>query len=152
MQCKNLKSKAGPNLIRELEGAFVGAPPGWKGESAVAVLCASREATKGVREAIRGARRGLVWIMVEDIHKAREEKDLNTDTEVEETGRIRQVLWNDRVATLGLEGIGVQIKYTAPQGSGMVDKEAVLTWKGEMWDPDIASWNNPINRKSQDAR
>ena len=139
MQCKNLKAKAGPNLIRELEGAFVGAPPGWKGESVVAVLCAGREATKGVREAIRGARRGLVWIMVEDINRAGEETEVDADIEAEGTGRIRQVLWNDRVASLGLEGIGVQTKYSAPQDGGTVDREAVLTWKGEMWEPDIGT-------------
>ena len=137
MQCKNLKAKARPNLIRELEGAFVGAPQGWKGESVVAVLCAGREATKGVREAIREARRGLVWIMVEDVKRAGEDKESDADVEAEGTGRIRQVLWNDRVASLGLEGIGVQIKYSAPQDRGTIDREAVLTWKGEMWEPDI---------------
>ena len=144
MQCKNLKAKAGPNLIRELEGAFVGAPPGWKGESVVAVLCAGREATKGVRETIRGARRGLVWIMVEDINRAGEGKEFDADIEAEGTGRIRQVLWNDRVASLGLEGIGVQLKYLAPQDGRPVDKEAVLTWKGEMWEPDSGEFKQSI--------
>ncbi|TVY34146.1 Uncharacterized protein LSUB1_G006391, partial [Lachnellula subtilissima] len=31
IQCKALASKAEPRVVRELEGAFVGAPTGWRG-------------------------------------------------------------------------------------------------------------------------
>ncbi|KAK7218484.1 hypothetical protein V2G26_006487 [Clonostachys chloroleuca] len=34
VQCKAGAQRAGPNLIRELEGAFVGAPVGWRGPGA----------------------------------------------------------------------------------------------------------------------
>ena len=120
MQCKALKSKAGPNLVRELEGAFVGAPRGWKGENVVGVLCAPREATKGVMEAIRILGRPAMWIMIED-HQ--------------DHGRVRQMVWNERVGEIGAEGVGVQIRYLPSQGQENVEKEVVLTWKGSIWEP-----------------
>ncbi|MCJ1437841.1 hypothetical protein MMC27_007228 [Xylographa pallens] len=123
-QCKNLKAKAGPNLVRELEGAFAGAPAGWRGEDVVGVLCAGREATKGVREAIRNARRGLVWCQIEDMGAG--------------VGRVRQMLWNQRVGALGAEGVSVGIRHTLVagevEGRNSYD-EVVLMWKGEVWEP-----------------
>ena len=123
-QCKNLKAKAGPNLVRELEGAFAGAPAGWRGEDVVGVLCAGREATKGVREAIRNARRGLVWCQIEDMGAG--------------MGRVRQMLWNQRVGALGAEGVSVGIRHTLVAGEveGRTSyDEVVLMWKGEVWEP-----------------
>ncbi|MCJ1316793.1 hypothetical protein MMC15_002114 [Xylographa vitiligo] len=124
VQCKKLKAKAGPNLVRELEGAFAGAPTGWRGEDVVGVLCASREATKGVREAIRNARRGLMWCQIEDIG--------------EDVGRVRQMLWNQRVGALGAEGVSVGIRHMLVAGDVKGQDshdEVVLMWKGEVWEP-----------------
>ena len=123
VQCKNLKSKAGPNLVRELEGAFAGAPAEWRGSDVVGVLCAGREATKGVREAIRNARRGLVWCQVEDIGNG--------------VGRVRQMLWNQRVGALGAEGMSVGVRHTlgVEDAEGLKNyDEVVLMWKGEVWE------------------
>ncbi|MCJ1474453.1 hypothetical protein MMC13_003111 [Lambiella insularis] len=110
VQCKNLQAKAGPNLVRELEGAFAGAPAGWRGENVVGVLCTGREATKGVQDVGEGV------------------------------GRVRQLLWNQKVGALGAEGVGVGIRYSS-RGDlnfevGEIDGEVVLTWKGEVWQPD----------------
>ncbi|PWY74447.1 hypothetical protein BO70DRAFT_431308 [Aspergillus heteromorphus CBS 117.55] len=68
VQCKALKTKLGPNLVRELEGTFAQAPVGWRsrthshthtysgsgggGGSVVGVLVSPREATRGVRGAL----------------------------------------------------------------------------------------------------
>jgi len=51
----------------------------------------------------------------------------------EGVGRVRQVLWNERVGQLGAEGVGVTVRYL-DRGEG-VESEAVLTWKGEVWEP-----------------
>ena len=122
MQCKALKSKVKPNLVRELEGAFAGALAGWRGEEVVGVLCATREATKGVREAVRRFGRPVVWVMLEDVGEGE--------------GRVRQVLWNERVAELGAQGVGVQNLYMPQKGKGdlVVEREVVLTWKGKVWE------------------
>jgi len=66
VQCKALAATPTPSIIRELAGAIVGAPEGWRGDDTIGVLCARREATAGVREAVRRAGRGVVWIMVEN--------------------------------------------------------------------------------------
>jgi hypothetical protein len=59
VQCKRLKSKVGPNLIRELEGALAG-----RGNT-LGVLVGTRGATRGVREAMGRSRVGVCWVMLE---------------------------------------------------------------------------------------
>ncbi|KAL8807691.1 MAG: hypothetical protein Q9182_000502 [Xanthomendoza sp. 2 TL-2023] len=130
VQCKALSSRLNPETVRELEGAFVGAPAGWRGDSVVGVLCGKREATKGVREAVRRCGAPVVWVMVED---ARDEEGTLREGE----GRIRQVLWNARVSEMGVEGVGVGVKYTPAGSDRKVEREVVLTWKGEAWEPVI---------------
>ncbi|MCJ1486368.1 hypothetical protein MMC06_006545, partial [Schaereria dolodes] len=123
VQCKAFKAKAGPNFVRELEGAFAGAPQGWRGEQVVGVLCATREATKGVREAVKRLGRPAVWVMLEDAGAGQ--------------GSVRQVLWNERVAAVGAEGVGVQARYVVGDGGAGVEKEVALTWEGKMWEPEM---------------
>ncbi|KAL2851980.1 hypothetical protein BJY01DRAFT_104130 [Aspergillus pseudoustus] len=104
VQCKSLKGKLGPSVVREVEGVagrFVRArPSGRKGEGSggagyAGVLVSPREATRGVREALGRSRMPLVWMM------------LGWD------GVLRQVLWNSRVEALGggLGGLGVETVY-----------------------------------------
>ncbi|KZZ90588.1 hypothetical protein AAP_03683 [Ascosphaera apis ARSEF 7405] len=114
VQCKALKKKAGPNLIRELEGSFAGAPVGWRGDGVFGVLATTREATKGVREALAKSRYPLVWILAE-----------------QDGGKVRQCLWNHRAMENGLEGLGVRVRYG---GGEEVDGSVVLTWDGEEMD------------------
>ncbi|KAL8778480.1 MAG: hypothetical protein Q9213_007403 [Squamulea squamosa] len=122
VQCKALKAKTSPEAVRELEGIFAGAPAGWKGENVVGVLCAKKEATKGVREAVRRSAAPIMWVMVEDLGQAK--------------GRVRQILWNQKVSELGAEGVGVGLRYLPVKQGKEIEKEVVLTWKGEVWDPD----------------
>ena len=50
IQCKATAPQAA--FIRELEGAMQSAPAGWQGDNVIALLAASKVATKGVRDAI----------------------------------------------------------------------------------------------------
>lgn len=123
VQCKALKSKAGPNLIRELEGALAGAPPGWRGPGTVAMLVTTRAATKGVRDAVARSGVPAVWVMIEDDGTG--------------AGRVRQMLWNTKGKKMGLAGMGVHVRYLPGKGGETVEKEVVLTWKGEVWEPGL---------------
>ncbi len=107
IQCKARSTKSKPSEIRELEGAFVGAPSGWRGTRVLAFLVSQREATKGVREAMGRSRWPMGYVMC--------------TTE----GKVLQMLWNRRADDAGLLGLGVTVKY----GSGdKDDKEIVLAW------------------------
>ena len=115
VQCKAVKPS--PSMVRELEGTYVGAPAGWRGEGVLALLVASREATRGVRDALQRSRwpMGLVQVTAE--------------------GRVRQFLWNAEAEEQGLAGLGVTVKY-ADEGSGKserVEGSIALTWMGELW-------------------
>ena len=87
------------------------------------VLCATREATKGVRDAVKRLGRPVMWIMLEDVGEGQ--------------GRIRQVLWNQRVAEIGAQGVDVQTRYSPTEEGNELDQEAVLTWDGKIWEPDL---------------
>ncbi|PGH16881.1 hypothetical protein AJ79_01525 [Helicocarpus griseus UAMH5409] len=109
VQCKALKNKVGPNVVRELEGTFAGAPVGWRGEGILGILVSSRESTKGLRVALLKSRHPLVWIFTEL------------------GGHVRQILWNKRAEDLGLAGLGVELVH-ANDGE---EKTVCLTWCGE---------------------
>lgn len=114
VQCKSLKTKLSPNLVRELEGTFHQSPVGWRTGDEVGVLVSPREATKGVRDALARSAYPLVWMMIE------------------RDGAMRQALWNAKAEQLGLVGLGVEVRYSA---SGDVDssvtKRVSFTWDGE---------------------
>jgi hypothetical protein len=112
VQCKALKTKLGPNLVRELEGAFRHSPVGWRTSEKLAILVSPREATKGVRDAMTRSDYPLFWITME------------------RDGTIRQVLWNGRVEALGLSALGVQTRYRE-YSSNPAHKDITLTWEDE---------------------
>ncbi|KAH6631682.1 hypothetical protein F5144DRAFT_228589 [Chaetomium tenue] len=107
-QCKAVQ-KSGPRLVRELEGAFVNAPAGWRGSGVVGLLVTQTHATKGTREALARSRWPMGFVAC-----SRE-------------GVVEQFLWNRRAEEEGLEGLGVGTRYG---GGGGGEKELVLTWKG----------------------
>lgn len=132
VQCKATKAKPAPERIRELEGAMAGAPEGWRGENTVGVLCAKQAATRGVREAVRRCGIPVVWVMVEEEHDGAGK------------GRVRQVLWNEKVAAMGAEGVAVGVRHAVSRhggdegkAAGGLEKEAVLLWEGREWDPGL---------------
>lgn len=110
IQCKALAIKVEPSRARELEGAFVGAPTGWRGAGVLGFLVSKKPATKGVREALGRSRWPMGYVLCED------------------DGRVLQMLWNRRAEQEGLEGVGVGLKYGGGEKS---EREVILTWKGE---------------------
>jgi hypothetical protein len=111
IQCKVLDRKITPDRARELEGAFVGAPTGWRGSGVLAFLVSQTPASKGVREAIGRSRYPMGYALCSA------------------NGKILQMFWNRRAEHGGLEGIGTVLKYA---GEGPNEKEVVLTWKGDI--------------------
>ena len=119
VQCKALRTKLGPNLVRELEGTFTTLLPrinsndddddGRKDE--VGILISTREATKGVRDAMATSAFPLFWMMVQ------------------RNGTLQQALWNARVEELGLGLLGVETRYSPSPEKGK-SSSIVLTWDG----------------------
>ena len=107
VQCRARGTKSKPSEIRELEGAFVGAPSGWRGTGVLGFLVSQQEATKGVREAIGRSRWPMGYVMCTG------------------QGKILQMLWNRKADDEGLLGIGVTVKYV---GGDRNDKEIALVW------------------------
>lgn len=111
IQCKAHARKIDPAQARELEGAFVGAPQGWRGSGLLGLLVTQKSATKGVREALGRSRWPMGYVLCAA------------------DGKIMQMLWNHRAEEEGLEGIQVELKYS---GGDREAREVVLTWKGEV--------------------
>lgn len=142
VQCKAAARKAGPDMIRELEGALAGAPGHWGGENTVGVLCARREVTAGVRDALRRSKRGVVWVMVEDRDEVGKEGKVESIDGGEmkagegnenggaREGRIKQVLWNDRVQKLVGEVTGTGVIHIPGEDGGRMETEVLLSWNG----------------------
>lgn len=106
-QCKAGIQRVGPQHVRELEGAFTGAPPGWRSD-VMALLVCERSATKGVRDALGRSRWPMGFVFCE------------------RDGAPKQMIWNQRAEELGLAGLGVGARHS---NSGTV---LVLTKKGKM--------------------
>ncbi|KAI0542970.1 hypothetical protein GGR58DRAFT_450174 [Xylaria digitata] len=115
LQCKAYSTaktaRIGPQFIRELEGAYLGAPSGWRGSGVVGLLVAQRPATKGVREALANSRWPLGYVSCS------------------RDGALEQMLWNRRAEEEGLEGMGVAARLSEGDRQGDTQR-LVLTWKG----------------------
>ena len=114
-------------MIRELEGAVAGAGERWRGEATVGVLCAKREATGGVREAVRRSGRGIVWVMVQDLGDAEDGA---------RRGRVKQILWNERVGEMVGDRVAAGVRYVPGVQEGGLEKEVCLMWDGLVWEPE----------------
>lgn len=110
VQCKAGTQRVGPNLIRELEGAFVGAPTGWRGHGVLGLLVSQRPATKGVRDSLGRSRWPMGYLCCSG------------------HGAVRQMVWNQRAEEEGLEGFGVTSRYV----EGKKGAELVLLRGGKM--------------------
>jgi hypothetical protein len=110
IQCKAFARKIEPSQARELEGAFVGAPTGWRGSGVLGLLVSQNSATRGVREALGRSRWPMGYVLCAA------------------DGKILQMLWNRRAEQEGLEGIEVGLKYG---GGTVAEREVFLMWKGE---------------------
>ncbi|RMZ35667.1 hypothetical protein D0859_00126 [Hortaea werneckii] len=63
VQCK--AGKLTPSMVRELEGAYIGAPAGWRGDGVLAVLVSTVSATKGVSAAVQRSQWPLAVMQIE---------------------------------------------------------------------------------------
>lgn len=112
VQCKAGTQRIGPSLIRELEGSFAGAPPGWRDPHPVlALLVTEKPATKGVRDSLSRSSWPMGYISCTS------------------QGLVRQMLWNRRAEEVGLEGVGVSIRYA---GDATRESEIAMTWEGRL--------------------
>ncbi|KAI2624380.1 hypothetical protein GGR54DRAFT_573861 [Hypoxylon sp. NC1633] len=117
LQCKasSQNTKIGPHNVRELEGAFVGAPAGWRGSGVLGLLVAQKPATKGVRDALGRSRWPMGYVSCSP------------------DGRLEQMLWNRKAEEEGLEGMGVGVRF-AEGDDGRSEQRLVLTWKGKPYE------------------
>jgi hypothetical protein len=112
VQCKGHLKPLGPAYVRELEGAFVGAPARWASEGTFGFLVAPTKATRGMRDAL--IRSGLPMGFLQ----------------VTNEGKILQFVWNHEATQRGLEGLGITSRFTpAKKGEGL-EEEIALTWNG----------------------
>lgn len=109
VQCKAISRKSAPNLIRELEGAFVGAPVGWRGPGVVGIFVTEKPATKGVRDSLGRSKWPMGFVSC-----TRE-------------GRVQQMLWNQRAEEEGLEGLGVGLRHSRDEE----EPHLLLMWRGK---------------------
>ncbi|PKS08919.1 hypothetical protein jhhlp_003532 [Lomentospora prolificans] len=107
VQCK--AGAIGPHTIRELEGAFVGAPVGWRGPGVLGILASRKVATKGVADALARSRWPMIFFCC------------STD------GIISQARWNHRAEQEGLEGLHAALLRSGDKAESRI----VLTWKGK---------------------
>lgn len=111
VQCKAGAQRVGPNLVRELEGAFVGAPAGWRGPGVLGLLVGQRPATKGVRDSLGRSRWPMGYVFCSG------------------EGAVQQMVWNQRAEEEGLEGLAVTSRYV---DGGRERTELVLLRNGKM--------------------
>ncbi|KEY74240.1 hypothetical protein S7711_00398 [Stachybotrys chartarum IBT 7711] len=112
LQCKAGSQRVGPHLVRELEGAFAGAPIGWKGSGVLGFLVSEKPATKGVRDSLARSRWPMGYACC-----SRE-------------GVLQQMLWNRGAEEQGLEGFGVVARHTGG-GEGKAGERLVLVRNGK---------------------
>ncbi|PFH57292.1 hypothetical protein XA68_15251 [Ophiocordyceps unilateralis] len=98
LQCKAGVQRVGPHHVRELEGAFIGAPVGWRGDGVLGVLVCERPATRGIRYSLSRSRWPMAFLCCS------------------RNGELSQLLWNRRAQEEGLEGLGVAVRH-APESS-----------------------------------
>jgi len=122
VQCKAEKNVR-PAQVRELEGVVSSRNAArtdrdneldGDGVGMMGWLVSQGEITAGVRDAVRCASVPLGFICLK------------------ENGTVRQMLWNARATQMGLEGLGVGVKYGG-DGSSKTAEQVVLTWKGKPW-------------------
>ncbi|KAI1823100.1 hypothetical protein F4861DRAFT_346898 [Xylaria intraflava] len=120
LQCKAYSTagtaRIGPHFIRELEGAYVGAPAGWRGSGVIGLLVTQRPATKGIRDALAHSRWPLGYVSYSG------------------EGVLQQMLWNQRAEEEGLEGMGITAKLSNADRQGGA-RGIALTWKGRPYLP-----------------
>ena len=134
MQCKALKKKASPNVVRELEGAFAGARGvRWRdgeGETATTTESESSESevvtvietaahleTRGDNSG-QAANRSVIILLATPQEATKGVREAMSQSrwpmayvKMSLDGRVEQLLWNRNAAAQGLEGVSVVTRY-----------------------------------------
>lgn len=120
ISCKASKPK--PCFVRELEGAYVGAPAGWRGQDVMALLVTRDPATPGVRDALQRSRLPMGF------------------AQITELGYMQQLMWNHAAQESRLTGMSVTNTYRKPEGEpltssvgGRLPGAISLLWMGKQW-------------------
>jgi hypothetical protein len=143
LQCKRHSRKLVPEFVRELEGAFAGAPAGWRDENTIGFLVSPNEASKGVRAALQRSRMPIGFIAIE-------EKAQDSVNGSGTTGRVTQLLWNWRAQEVGLEGFGATWNHLPGSNYGdQSAKELALTWNG--WAVDAIQPISTVNEPTSES-
>lgn len=102
VQCKNVAAKrAGPVLVRELEGAFRGLPVGWNESDIMGLLVTTAPGSNQTRQTMHRSSLPIVHI------------NYSAD------GRLLQMSWNIAATAHGLDGASVRQIYL-PDGDMML--------------------------------
>lgn len=77
VQCKRItgKRKLTPSVVREMDGAFLGAPVGWRAENVFGIIVSTKPATKGVTSALQASKRPMVWVCMEELDLEEDEAE-----------------------------------------------------------------------------
>jgi len=101
-------------MLRELEGAFAGAPPGWRRPGVLGFLVTEQVATRGVRDSL-GRSQWPMGLMC-----------------CSSAGLVTQILWNQKAAEAGLDGLEVGIARVGDQiRTRLLYKGRLLPWAGD---------------------
>ena len=147
VQCKRVKgtTRLTPAAVRELDGAFLGAPAGWRSDGVLGVIVSTRPATKGVITALGSSKRGLVWVCMEEhdvVEAGVDRPGLVSEGDADEVvgeshalgsengvqGRIIQLLYNNAARQHGLEGLDVIKRHSANDAA--IDDTIALIYRG----------------------
>ena len=118
LQCKVLVKRCGPNLIRELEGAFAGAPAAWKGRSTLGCLVASTLPTASLRGAMHRCKMPMMFLSIQ-----------------KDSGIVRAWNWNWAAREAGLVGLEATTRFGTTRdldGSELQESEVVLAHEREV--------------------
>lgn len=152
IQCKAHNRTPHPQWVRELEGTIGsigsgrGAPSEYRDQETVGVLCATRAASPGLREAVRLAGRGMVWVqLLEAGHEGGEQEEegergqeKREEREKGGEGQVKQFLWNEAVTKAVGRGFGTGLRYKkggGRDGGRRLTEQIVLMVDGRIWEP-----------------
>jgi hypothetical protein len=131
VQCKSHARALKPEHVRELEGAFGGAPAGWRGEGVLGFLVSPKTTSRGVREALGRSKWPVGYFMVDGNGRVADSGTSAVPGGFAPLGKVRQLLWNHEAAKHGLEGLGVTVRHDEKLGvHAGTAKEVALMWNG----------------------
>jgi hypothetical protein len=127
VQCKALKKKASPNVVRELEGAFAGARGvRWRDGEGEVTTTKLEQDSEGQEARIKNeadvkeqaSNRSVIILLATPQEATKGVREAMSQSrwpmaylKMSLDGRVEQLLWNRRAADQGLEGISVVTRY-----------------------------------------